>query len=712
MNKKFVQQLPSLDVLTENYHEGKYGSFWDLYMLAPQELKDKVSASYTIKNKIQAVQTGRAIHKVFLSELGINTSKLPLAKVFYPPVWSFDIETFKNFYSIVAINFFTKDAIVLYSINDKYLDIIRPLAHKFINRSKALYLVGYNSLHFDTPSLKNFLYDAKGCLDANIYSQKILKLDEHSDELYQLLKPYKYPREYFNIDIQRVFGIEKKVSLKQCAIVLGHHWIQDLPIGYADLIKEEQVPLILDYNVNDVEITNKVWDYGTYEVSLREEMGDIYDIDLLSKSRSHSVNSIMDKVQRQRMGSREFYEWKKDRIEKNYSHAPVVNYKKLAVPIVKFRTSVLQDMFNSLNRDETFYGKLDSHLASVILGSTKYNIGIGGLHSDDKKPRVIKAQEGQYLKMPDFSSYYPMLAKLFGIRPEHLGEWFSVFFATEMQRRLDAKDAGLKGKADAFKIFINSIFGKFGNKDYWLNDPRAMLRITISGQLVLLMLIEDLELAGIPVLSANTDGALALVQDSQLPIYFEIIENFQNKTNLPVDGSEEFVFFAQRDVNNYFGKMANGKIKQKGEFLTTPDITKGFHQMITAKATIEHLMEGTPIREAVRNHNNIHDFMLTSRINREWQYYIDRPDGRMEIQRSSRFLAQRNLDNPKAGWLFKKNMIDGRVSKMFTGQIVRDANLIDPDNVKAEFENLDYPYYETASIKLLNSVSPQMMTLF
>ncbi|KKS65278.1 MAG: hypothetical protein UV34_C0020G0001, partial [Parcubacteria group bacterium GW2011_GWB1_42_6] len=33
-----------------------------------------------------------------------------------------------------------------------------------------------------------------------------------------------------------------------------------------------------------------------------------------------------------------------------------------------------------------------------------------------------------------------------------------------------------------------------------------MIQVTITGQLALLMLIERLELCGVPVISANTDG--------------------------------------------------------------------------------------------------------------------------------------------------------------------------------------------------------------
>ena len=53
---------------------------------------------------------------------------------------------------------------------------------------------------------------------------------------------------------------------------------------------------------------------------------------------------------------------------------------------------------------------------------------------------------------------------------------------------------------------INAIYGKFGFEQGPLYDRLATLQVTVNGQLMLLMLCEELELNGIQVVSANTDG--------------------------------------------------------------------------------------------------------------------------------------------------------------------------------------------------------------
>ncbi len=44
-----------------------------------------------------------------------------------------------------------------------------------------------------------------------------------------------------------------------------------------------------------------------------------------------------------------------------------------------------------------------------------------------------------------------------------------------------------------------------------LCDKKQCIKVTINGQLFLLMLIEKLELAGIHIISANTDGIVSII---------------------------------------------------------------------------------------------------------------------------------------------------------------------------------------------------------
>ena len=65
------------------------------------------------------------------------------------------------------------------------------------------------------------------------------------------------------------------------------------------------------------------------------------------------------------------------------------------------------------------------------------------------------------------------------------------------------------------KIVINSIYGKLGFEKGDLYDRLAVLKVTVNGQLMLLMLCEALELDNIHIISANTDGIMVKVYASQ-----------------------------------------------------------------------------------------------------------------------------------------------------------------------------------------------------
>ena len=56
------------------------------------------------------------------------------------------------------------------------------------------------------------------------------------------------------------------------------------------------------------------------------------------------------------------------------------------------------------------------------------------------------------------------------------------------------------------EVVVNGTFGKLGNMFSIIYSPDLLFQVTLTGQLTLLLLIERLELAGVRVVSANTDG--------------------------------------------------------------------------------------------------------------------------------------------------------------------------------------------------------------
>ena len=146
-----------------------------------------------------------------------------------------------------------------------------------------------------------------------------------------------------------------------------------------------------------------------------------------------------------------------------------------------------------------------------------------------------------------------------------------------------------KTTADSLKITVNGSFGKLGSPYSVLFSPDLMLRVTVTGQLSLLMLIEEFEYEGIPVISANTDGVVLKCPREKLSAMKKVIEWWEGETGFE---TEESIYDAiySRDVNNYIA-IGNGKVKTKGAYAES-GWQKNPTNRICVDSVIEFLTEG------------------------------------------------------------------------------------------------------------------------
>jgi len=120
----------------------------------------------------------------------------------------------------------------------------------------------------------------------------------------------------------------------------------------------------------------------------------------------------------------------------------------------------------------------------------------------------------------DVASYYPRLITTLKLFPASCGPNFLTAFNKIIDIRLDAKKKKIFSRDKGLKIVINGTSGKLS--DVWsiFYAPDLTIQMTVSGQLALLMFIEWLELSGIQVISANTDGIVMLVTKDKLVMRF------------------------------------------------------------------------------------------------------------------------------------------------------------------------------------------------
>lgn len=162
--------------------------------------------------------------------------------------------------------------------------------------------------------------------------------------------------------------------------------------------------------------------------------------------------------------------------------------------------------------------------------------------------------------------------------------------------------------AESNKISLNSTFGKTASPHSILYAPEMTTQITVGGQLYLLMLIEALELAGVPVVSANTDGVLVKCPVAFKDAMYATIRVWEATTGFVTEEGQYRSFYS-RDVNAYLGIKIDGTTKGKNIYY---DPWKGsgakdkywcFQKNPTAQICVEavelFLTKGIPLEQTI-----------------------------------------------------------------------------------------------------------------
>jgi hypothetical protein len=513
-----------------------------------------------------------------------------------------DTECYKNYWLFLAVNhktgasleieLFGEDA----KLNEQQAKKIQRL---FLNHET----VSFNGLNYDIPVIHGAL-DAWNCSKLHKLSTKIIT-DQRVT--WQILKEHNLQVPTYDKHIDIIEIPIGQASLKIYGGRIHTQKMQDLPIDPNELIKDTERSLMRKYCRNDTQVTGELFDKLKGQIDLRKEMTQQYGINLNSKSDAQIAETIIKSELYEKTG--EHYRATKfdDKYTFTYQNPD----------IIQFKTQELCDIFDQLIY-ETFTLKdngsveLPKWLGEPIkIGNASYQMGIGGLHSREVEQH-IKSSSGYFLSDFDVASYYPSIILHQRLFPESMGENFLNLYREIVKKRITAKHTGDKVTADTLKIVLNGSFGKFGSKYSSLYSPQLLLQTTITGQLSLLMLIEELELNGIRVVSANTDGIVTYYHESQIPTLQDILFNWEIQTSYTLEQTD-YRELASRDVNNYIAVKLDGKTKCKGCF-GEASMSKNPDGLIIYEAVAEFIANGTPIEKTITDCEDIRKFVTVRRV--------------------------------------------------------------------------------------------------
>ena len=514
-----------------------------------------------------------------------------------------DCEVYPNYTLFAFKNIDNKKVIniELKGEND-YLSKDQLLKIKTIMTKRVTF--GFNSNNFDIPIIL-YALKQKSCFDIFKLSSFIIK---ENTIAWQTMNKFELvmPKAFKHFDIKEVAkGV--MISLKLYGGRLHSKKLQDLPIEPESYLTDDEMLETKTYCENDLDTNIDLYNTIAKEIQLRNDMSKKYEADLLSKSDAQIAETVIKS---------ELQKLTRTKLQRP-TLSPDTTFKYEKPSFISFKTKTLNDVLDIiLNTNFELDKKGSIKLPDVLkktkisIGNSVYKLGIGGLHSTEKAKTIIPTKN-QLLIDKDVASYYPSIILNLGIFPRHLGKRFLDIYKNIVDERLEAKKKGFKVINESLKIVINGSFGKLGSKWSILYSPDLLLKVTLAGQLSLLMLIEELELMGVNVVSANTDGFVSLVDKDVYDKYERICNNWQDKTKFILEDNFYKALYS-RDVNNYLA-VTNKGCKGKGIF-TLNSLQKNPQGDICIIAVIEFITNNTPLIETITNCTDVRKFLFLRKV--------------------------------------------------------------------------------------------------
>lgn len=430
----------------------------------------------------------------------------------------------------------------------------------------------------------------------------------------------------------------QRVSLKKYAGMQHSRKMQELPYAINTVLDDFQVEQVMAYLDNDLEVTEDLALELMPLIEIRNKTSAQIGVDVRSMSNAQIGEAILRKKVEKRKGGKRLY--KPDIVTGAFKYEPpayisfqtetmqqVLSRLKLADFVVRADGYVqLPEMFGAKKKKDTEQVDDEEELeggAEIRIGEAVYKMGIGGLHSQEE--RVYYEEDDEYvLEDNDVTGYYPNLMIESGREPDNMrGHFIPVFKGIKLQREIDKK-AGRVDEAETGKIATNGLFGKTGSPYSIVYAPRMMIQTTVTGQLSILMLIEECEMNGWQVISANTDGFVTKVPRAEYGAFRAVIFDWENRTGLRTERTQYRGVYSL-SVNSYFAFKKKEKkgvftgeieVKRKGKFAhsgrglpasfglkKTPDLE------ISYDAAVEFMLKGTPIEETIRDCQDVRKFV-------------------------------------------------------------------------------------------------------
>jgi hypothetical protein len=493
----------------------------------------------------------------------------------------YDIEAFPHYWCVVVVDEEIETRHVFEDIES---------LRGYYKRNRKRTWVGYNSRQYDAPMLRFIMLG----LDPFQCSQDLIVIGK---KWFQF--PYNIVEAYKRIPLKNYDCVLLNKGLKKLEGFRGSDIIESsIPFDTDRILERFEKDEIVHYCTHDVLETRKVFYDTIEEYDSHESLVSTFDLDPVhfNKTKAQLSALILGAKQQPRFDEWEFEIADTLKIER-YQH--------------------IVDWYLD-RRNHDYYKKLEVDVAGV-----PHVFAWGGLHGAIPK----YGGEGFFVNM-DVRSYYPsmMIEYNFLSRNVYNPEKFKQIYFD----RIEFKTIG-DARQLPYKIVLNGTYGAMKDKYNALYDPRQANSVCVTGQLLLLDLIEKLE-DYCMIVQSNTDGVLVkLDNEADYDKIVAIGQEWSERTRMVLE-YETVVKVYQKDVNNYMTVDAKGKVKSKGAWAKTwlrkdenknlvNDYTE-YDCVILRKALQNYYKDGTPVRETIEAATDLIDFQKIVMVSRKYEHAL------------------------------------------------------------------------------------------
>lgn len=397
---------------------------------------------------------------------------------------------------------------------------------EYVTDNISKMFVGYNNKQFDDIILCGIFSGVDPYT-----TMTVLMNIENKYDAYKVLEIKQLP--LVSIDLmQDVLGMSLKqaegymnLSVEECSI----------PFNLERILLPNEIDEVLDYCKHDVDSTEELLKARFKYVKSKLDVIKMFKLpsSYVSKTNAGLCSAVLS-ARYVKRDDELTYDMPDTVIINNPNYKPVL------------------DLYNKKELDYT-------KTLTIKIAGIEHKLAYGGIHGAIKN----FFYEGEMWHI-DVNSYYPSLMIKYNYHSRNIKD--PQRFVDIYNTRIKAKKAGDKATANALKLIINTTYGCMKSKFSQLYDPKMANQVCITGQLLLIDLIEKIE-PYCKLIQSNTDGIIVIPYNKEK--IRTIVSEWEKRTGMTM-GIDIARKIYQKDVNNYIIENDDGdgtSIEVKGSYV-------------------------------------------------------------------------------------------------------------------------------------------------